>query len=442
MSSNIIPFPSGQLSSIFAGQNYQDELSTGIAGGFGHIGYKGKVWAIRYRGREFPLMRDDGDGPRNSIEVVILKSSTVISKIFYAQQFADGSTERPDCYSLNGVAPELDSRARQNDICATCRHNMWGSQITPSGKQGKACKDAKRIAVVPLGDIKNEAFGGALLLRIPPTSLAAAAQYGQTMQKMGYPLVGIGTRISFDPGEAYPKFMFQAVRPLTDLEAQFALEMRNDPQVDRILAESEHTAVPGSQYPGAVFEQPPAQGSVPYPHTPHHPTPSPSTTSSYPTTAPSATASPQGAAPTQSQGSQPFSTPTHSPAPSAPMPSQGGQPSQPSPTQSPATTMTGFGPMPAGIGVASSPPAPAAGTNGVTPATSPSAPASTQPAASKARTKKAGGAGTASTSTSATTETSPSMPTSPQPMPQEAEGEPADEFTQALDSRLKNLLPG
>lgn len=51
--------------------------------GFGIVGYKGKVWSTRYRGDKKVLMRADNDGPMNSIEVVFLKASGHVSKIWY-----------------------------------------------------------------------------------------------------------------------------------------------------------------------------------------------------------------------------------------------------------------------------------------------------------------------------------------------------------------------
>ena len=88
---SLIPANFGAVSNRFAGVSANDDLSSGIQSSFGLIGYKGKVWSIRYRGDETPLMRDDGDGPRGSIEVVILKSSPVVSKVWYEQGYVEGS---------------------------------------------------------------------------------------------------------------------------------------------------------------------------------------------------------------------------------------------------------------------------------------------------------------------------------------------------------------
>lgn len=258
--SALIPADFGAVSTRFASTTVNDELSSGIQSSFGLVGYKGKVWSIRYRGDETPLMRDDGDGPRGSLEVVVIKASSQISKIWYENGYVEGSNAAPDCFSNNGVTPEPTALKKQCDSCALCPMNQWGSRITPAGKQGKACADSKRLAVVPLQDLDNDVYGGPMLLRVPAASLNDVAMYGQKMQQMGYPYFGIGTRIAFDPAESFPKFVFSAIRVLSDLEADKVLSLRDSHQVNRILSESEF-GTPAETKPAAdvasVFEQPP-----------------------------------------------------------------------------------------------------------------------------------------------------------------------------------------
>lgn len=258
----IIPQNFGQLSTKFGTRPMEDDLSAGVQMGFGIIGYKGKVWSIRHRGEETQLMRPDGDGPRGSVELVILKASNHISKIWYEHGYVDGSTAPPDCFSSNGVTPDASSSKKQSNACATCPMNAWGSRISPAGKQGKSCSDSKRLAVVPMNDIKNETLGGAMLLRVPAASLRDLAGYGQAMHSKGYPYYAIGTRVAFDSAEAYPKFMFSAIRPLSDAEADAVLEMQSSPGVANVLAESMGDAAPVAAeqvIEKPLFEQPPEE---------------------------------------------------------------------------------------------------------------------------------------------------------------------------------------
>lgn len=265
----------GAVSTRFQGQPLEDDLSSGISGGFPRMGFKGKVWTIHARGEAFPIIRNDGSGdPVGSIEVVIVKASAGISKTFYAGGFVEGSTAAPDCMSSNGVTPDPASPNKQCATCALCPHNDFGSDIRQDGTagKGKACKDTKRLAIVPLGDIKNERYGGAMLLRVPAASLQDIAMYGKGCMKLGYPYYGVGTRIGFDPKEAFPKLTFSPIRALSDEEADQIIELQRDATIDRILAEDVGEAiaagVAAAQEQGLQFEQAPAPVQVQKPAAP------------------------------------------------------------------------------------------------------------------------------------------------------------------------------
>jgi hypothetical protein len=261
MTSNNLALPKtfGAVSSVFAGQHRaNDELGAGIMSSYGVMGYRGKVWSTKYQGKETPLMRQDGDGPRGSIEVVLVKAASAISKIYYADGYQDGANAAPDCWSSDGIKPDASCQKKQHATCAACPRNAWGSRVTESGKQGKQCADSRRVAVVPLNDIANEMFGGPMLLRIPAASLKDLKAYGEMLNSYGYPYYSVGTRISFDPKEAFPKFVFSAIQPLDDETALQVLELRNDERISRLLNEAtEH----GQRAQGERQEE--EQGSVP-----------------------------------------------------------------------------------------------------------------------------------------------------------------------------------
>lgn len=255
----VVPNGFASVPQHLQGQKGENELGAGIQAGFGMIGYKGKVWSIRFKGQELPLMRDDPSdpGPRSSIEVIILRASQFVSKVWYEEGYQDGAKKAPDCFSTNGVTPDAGALKKQSATCAGCPKNAWGSRITDAGKQGKECGDSKRITVVPAQDPRNEAFGGAMLLRVPAASLGDLQTYGDQMAQLGFPNpASYVTRISFDPAAAYPKFVFSAVRPLTPAEFAIVSDLRESQLVSRILAEnSEHTQAPKPQALPAAFAQ-------------------------------------------------------------------------------------------------------------------------------------------------------------------------------------------
>lgn len=216
--------------------NINEAFSGGITSGFGVLSIRGKVWRQKYQGEERIVMDDDQRTPRYKIEVVMVKASPVISKTWYEHGYTDGANSPPDCFSMNGVTPEPTSPKLQSKFCKTCRWNQWGSSRAQGGTgKGKDCSDTKRIAVVPAGDLRNERFGGPMLLRVPPASLAEVDTYARHLSGMAMPLDSVVTEMDFDPGAQYPKIRLKAARVLTDEEYAVIEEVAQSPVVNRIL---------------------------------------------------------------------------------------------------------------------------------------------------------------------------------------------------------------
>lgn len=253
----------GPVSTVFAGETAGDDLSGGITGGYGLIKYRGKVWSIQYHGNTTTLMREDNDGPRGSIDVVIVKANPQLSKTWYENGWDESSNNPPDCASANGITPDQGVPKKQSMACVTCPKNAWGSD--PKGGKGKACGDHRRLAVVPKDDLRNEALGGALLLRCPAASLQDMAAFDSRYKAMGYPYYSMAIKIGFDAQESYPKFTFAAIRPLTDAEALIVREMRASPEVARVISEGSAPAQAQIAGPaqGAFLEAPPANAVQP-----------------------------------------------------------------------------------------------------------------------------------------------------------------------------------
>lgn len=334
------------ISGVFSGVDAGDDLSGGITGGYGMVRYRGKVWAIHYRQQELQLMRPDGDGPKGSVEVVILKANPHLSKTWYENGWDETSTNPPDCASANGVVPDAGVPKKQSPTCLNCPRNQWNTAL--NGGKGKACGDHRRLAIVPLTDISNESFGGPMLLRCPAASLQDLAAFDSKYKQQGYPYFAIGVKIAFDPKESYPKFVFEPIRPLTDDEARLVVQMRASDAVARVISEGGAGAAtaPEAAPQAAGFLEAPAGAPVSQ-VVAQRVSPQPAPVAA----APAPVAQPTPAA-------QPVSVAGPTPAPAPTGQTAGGfgaaasatvtAPAvQPAPTQPKATVMTGFGAVPA-----------------------------------------------------------------------------------------------
>lgn len=247
-----------------------DDLSGGLSGGFGVISFKGKTWAVNQGGqRNVVMRRDDPDEAASSIEVVILAGNPNLSKIYYKGGFVEGADTKPTCYSNNGDHPEADASEPQSPTCGLCAHNMWGSRQSDNGGKGKACSDARRLAVAPIGELDNP-----LLLRVPAASLKDLAAFNQQVKKLNAPYHAVVCKVGFDNQVAHPKLTFKALRWLSEAEFRQSEETRTSDIIQQIIASGQTAApavIPQVAPPKAVPAQPVAVAKVEEPKKPKAP---------------------------------------------------------------------------------------------------------------------------------------------------------------------------
>jgi hypothetical protein len=140
-----------------------------------------------------------------SLEVVFVGANPNLSKIWYESEWSgDRDSNTPDCFSLDGKTPSSSSVSPQNDICALCPRNAWGSKITPQGYKIKDCSDIKRVAVI----LVDKPRRGVCLLNITPSSLKNLNAYHKTLSMRGIAPEIAKTVLSFDESVDYPRLKF------------------------------------------------------------------------------------------------------------------------------------------------------------------------------------------------------------------------------------------
>ena len=253
-------------------------LAAGIKPSFASVTFKGKTWGIRYRGVTQQLLARDQSGQVlgsiPTIDVVIVKAAMPISKTYYIEKFKEGDFAAPDCWSTNGLKPDIAAPKKQNETCRGCKWDAFGSRLMDDGRKGKACSDNKRVAVVPAADIKNEAFGGPMLLKLPPSSFAGLSELEAQLHMQGYRYDGLITRLSFDYEAAFPKIIFTPIGVLNDHQAQEIIALQDSDTVERILSEELVEVSADPNQPTAESNVVPLQKPEPQPvHTapPSHP---------------------------------------------------------------------------------------------------------------------------------------------------------------------------
>lgn len=185
----------------------------------------------------------DPDEPASFIDMVVLNLQK--SKTYYVDGYTEGSEEKPDCVSSDGLTPDVGVKNQQCTTCALCPHNAWGSGVNDKGEatKGKACSDTLRLAVASPANLDDP-----FLLRVPPASLKNFAEVSKWLSSKRIPVNGAVIRISFD-AEKTGIMLFQAIGGLDATTYGKANALKNS---DTVLAITGKTNAPGqAQLPAA-----------------------------------------------------------------------------------------------------------------------------------------------------------------------------------------------
>jgi hypothetical protein len=202
--SNVIPtnvkIPAHLAAKVGQPSALSQSIASGISSGqsFPRISIKASRFRIVEDGTETVL-------DSTTLDVVIVGANPKLSKTFYAKTWdKDAEPAAPDCYSLDGIRPHPESESPQNDLCASCPHNAWGSKVGPQGQQLKACTDQKRLAVVAADDPEGPVY----LLQVTPAALKGLNAYHKELSMRGIPAEIVKTKIGFDTDASFPKLKF------------------------------------------------------------------------------------------------------------------------------------------------------------------------------------------------------------------------------------------
>jgi hypothetical protein len=240
MSTNLIPANIQVPAHLMSRVGVPSVLASSITGG---IGGGAAYPRISIKGARFRIVEGDTETVLDSlsIDVVIVGANPRLSKTFYAKQWTpDAEPEAPDCQSVDGIAPDADSTSPQNDLCASCPQNAWGSKVNPiTGQEVKACADQKRLAVIAADDPTGPVY----LLQVTPAALKGLNQYQKELTVRGIPPEIVKTRITFDTDASYPLLKF-GFGGFLDADVQTQVDTLFDsPAVKEVTGETPRKAV-------------------------------------------------------------------------------------------------------------------------------------------------------------------------------------------------------
>jgi len=205
-----------------------DDATNSLAGtgegglGSRRISIKGGVFREFIGGKEFRVSEE------RSMNVVIIKAASKVSRIYYAGSYTEGEAVSPTCWSSDSQRPDEKAKEKQAATCLSCPQNIKGS----GQGESRACRYQQRLAVVIDGEVDK---GEVYQLVLPPTSVFGDGEkgklplqaYARHLKNHGTPITGVVTEMRFDTASPTPKLVFKPVRPVTEEEFLKVQELKD-----------------------------------------------------------------------------------------------------------------------------------------------------------------------------------------------------------------------
>jgi hypothetical protein len=174
---------------------------------------------LKYKGAEVP---------GNEMNVVVLDH--ILENAFYAGAFDPGNPQSPVCFAFgraeDDMRPHEKATQPQNETCAGCPQNEWGSADVG---RGKACKNIRRLAVISEGDLEDIANAEVAFVKPAVTSIKGWAGYVRKVaEQYQRPPLGVITNIKLVPdAQTQFKMVFSTVSLIEDSAQLEALIEKN-----------------------------------------------------------------------------------------------------------------------------------------------------------------------------------------------------------------------
>lgn len=215
------------------------------------------------KGREFHIIRggvEEGTLETKYCDVILVGAVPHISRQFYPTAYVEGEATAPVCYSIEGKAPEKDSKDPQSDKCNTCQWNIKGSAMNGNSK-AKACGFLRRTAVILYGDAEFTIFQldmKSLSLwneGDPSKNIYSFQEYAKKLNAHNIDPGTVITRLRFDPNAGVPALTFQAIGFASQEQIARIMELVNNGDVAKVLEMTSSTIDLSNEQPAQVVQQ-------------------------------------------------------------------------------------------------------------------------------------------------------------------------------------------
>lgn len=239
MSGQLIKFDSGSGLPAYlanaAGAAAAINKDVATAAAFPTMSIRGKRFTIARDGIKKVLTKPgEDDEVAQNVGLIVLRAN-MNAKVFYLKKFQEGGDSenmRPDCYSMDGVAPSANAQNKQAAKCAICPQNVWGSRVGDNDdgteRKGRACADNARLAISAPDKMDP------MLLRVPPASLKGLREAVKLINQRKIPYNSVVLKVGFDIEASSPKLTFKPIA-LLDEDAYTSASGLYDSEIVRAI---------------------------------------------------------------------------------------------------------------------------------------------------------------------------------------------------------------
>ena len=167
--------------------------------------------------------------PGNKMSVIVIDS--VYENHLYTEDFDAENPTSPVCFAFGRkdaeMSPHEESSEPQCGDCKSCPMNQWGS--AEKGK-GKACKNIRRLALIPEDGLSDLANAEIAYLKVPVMSVKGWQGYVQSIaNNLKRPPFGVVTEIGVAPDQKSQfRLTFTLGQEIDDVDVLEALIARRE----------------------------------------------------------------------------------------------------------------------------------------------------------------------------------------------------------------------
>lgn len=151
----------------------------------------------------------------NELRCVIL--GWIYENQFYEGRFDPNTPQVPSCYAFgtdyDAMEPHPKAENKQNDTCAGCPNNEYGTSDTG---RGKACKNVIRVALIAESDLEDLDSAELIYFKVPVTSVKNFTGYAkkELADKHKRPLWSVVTLLKVEKdADTQVKVRFTVAKP-------------------------------------------------------------------------------------------------------------------------------------------------------------------------------------------------------------------------------------